>query len=263
MNAMTHGEVDMRRLLFGSLTLAALFTVAPASAADIPGSMPVKAPPIVAYYDWAGFYFGAHIGFDRESYNLTVFHSVTGELRQSLSGRFPNTFAGFQAGYNFMVARSFLLGLEADVSRNNAGTWGFGVNEGSFGEGRLGWSGTLRGRIGYAFDRVLLYGTAGYAWSNVDLTRLQINPFNPTAPPATLEMASATRTGIAVGGGIEVGVLPDLTVRAEYRHIDYSAFEVVFPISQRRADIATHSETVLLGANYKLNWGNWPVIVKN
>ena len=32
----------------------------------------------------------------------------------------------------------------------------------------VNWQGSIRGRVGYAFDRVLLYGTGGFALADID-----------------------------------------------------------------------------------------------
>src|ERR1019366_731369 len=137
------------------------------------------------------------------------------------------------------------LGVEADVSRNNGGDWGLGTNDGSFGDGLFRWSGTARGRIGFVTNNILLFGTGGFAWSDAKLTRVQIGIGNPNAPPATVETASATRTGWTAGGGVEVGVTPDLSVKAEYGYIDYGTFSVAFPLQNRTWYIDTRSRQTL------------------
>jgi outer membrane immunogenic protein len=244
----------MKKFILGSVALAAMISGS-AMAADMPVKAPYSAPPPVLAYDWSGFYIGAHLGYDWESVNGYGFHTDTGALGSTFVRKFPNVFAGFQAGYNYMVAPNILLGVETDLSRNNAGAWGLGTNDGAYGQGVLDWSGTVRGRIGYTANNVLFYGTGGFAWSDVNLTRVQISAFNPVVPQATVDNVSATRTGWTAGAGIEVGVMPNLTVKAEYRYIDYSTFTVVLPLSNRTWVVGTRSEEVLLGANYKFNWG--------
>jgi opacity protein-like surface antigen len=242
----------MIKFIVGSVALAAMIS-GPAMAADMQVKAPYNAQPPVTY-DWSGFYIGAHIGYDWENFNVTGVNTTTGAPITPVSGSFSNAFAGFQAGYNYMIAPKILLGVEADVSRDNAGAWALGSNDGAFNSGVLQWSGTARGRIGYAANNVLLYGTGGFAWSNADFTRVQIGVGNPGSPAGTVETASATRVGWTGGGGIEVGVMPNLTVKAEYRYTDYGNFNVALPVENRTWSIGTRSEAVLLGANYKFTW---------
>ena len=70
------------------------------------------------------------------------------------------------------------------------------------------WLGTLRARFGYAWDRVLVYGTAGGAGANVE-TALTGLPYQ-----------SSPVFGWTVGGGIEVAVAEHWTFKAEYLYVD-------------------------------------------
>jgi outer membrane immunogenic protein len=236
----------MKKFLVASIAAAA-FYCAPALAAD----MPVKAPP-APMWNWNGFYLGAHLGYDWESFNFSGVHTDTGlpGATGPFSGSFHDDFAGFQAGYNYMISPNILLGVEVDASSNKGSYSRLGANDGSFGSYVLGWSGTARGRIGYAANNVLFYGTGGFAWGDVNLTRVQIAAGNSNAPIGTVENVSTTHTGWTVGGGVEVGVMPNLTVKAEYRHIDYGTFNVSFPLQNRTWFMGTRSEEVLLGINY-------------
>ena len=68
----------------------------------------------------------------------------------------------------------------------------------------------MRGRLGYAFDRVLAYGTGGFAYANVN-TSVNIGP------PANISTNSSQfRTGYVFGGGLEVAVTNNVLLRAEY-----------------------------------------------
>src|SRR5690349_13342446 len=74
--------------------------------------------------------------------------------------------------------------------------------------------GTVRGRLGYAWDRFLVYGTAGYAWANQEMIRTQqIGTING-APPGTVESASGVASGWTAGGGVEWAITPNWSFRA-------------------------------------------------
>jgi high affinity Mn2+ porin len=107
---------------FGMIGLAA-----PAGAADLPPSLPVKAPvPYVSTaYDWDGFYIGAHAGVIRGSSSWTA---QPGAGAPALNGSFNlpfnfdfmagtgSYFLGLQAGYNYVFPSRLMLGVEADVT---------------------------------------------------------------------------------------------------------------------------------------------------
>ncbi len=71
----------------------------------------------------------------------------------------------------------------------------------------------MRGRVGYAFDRVLIYGTGGFA-SGGGSAAADASA-SPYKPPDT------TRTGYAVGGGVESAFTDKLsaTIEALYRNL--------------------------------------------
>ena len=71
------------------------------------------------------------------------------------------------------------------------------------------WLATIRGRVGYAFDRILLYGTAGAAFGKIQ-TGLY--------PPSTFD--SSVETGWTVGGGLEYAFAQNWTAKVEYLFVD-------------------------------------------
>ena len=108
-----------------------LATCSVALAADLPASLPVKAPvPFVSTaYDWNGFYVGAHAGVIRGASNWTA---QPGAGVPALNGSFNLPFnfdfmagtgsyvAGLQAGYNYVFPSRLMLGVETDVSSPNS-----------------------------------------------------------------------------------------------------------------------------------------------
>src|SRR6202165_3619414 len=106
-------NVMKRICIIGSTTWVALATCPFAAAADLPASMPIKAPVRVAIYNWTGFYVGGQVGYGQGGLgpdtNLipeqAVFfpHSLTGLT------------SGFQAGYNLQLRNRVVLGIELDA----------------------------------------------------------------------------------------------------------------------------------------------------
>ena len=158
------------------------------------GDLPVKAPPPAATsaYDWSGFYVGGHIGYAAGTSGWSA--TSTGAAAPPIAGAlnffnsydaFDGTgsyFEGFQAGYNYMSPSRFLFGVEADASFPNTvgGTATFAspvAGLASYSE-QVEYSGTLRGRIGYAPNlgansHWLFYATGGL--------RLDLRPIHPHA----------------------------------------------------------------------------------
>jgi outer membrane immunogenic protein len=205
------------------LTSLAAFTAltAAASAADLPRR---AAPPVfvpVPVFTWTGFYFGinAGYGFDVGTNRGNTF-TVPAAFLAAPAG--PNTVAfnnssqegftgGGQIGYNyqFTPGSGLVVGVEADAqyvdfgrNRNNVAfnnlAAGFGLTD-PRGLASLDYFGTVRGRIGYAFDKVLFYGTGGFAYGSGSAER-SFGGFRGN---------DDFRTGYAAGGGIEYALPTD------------------------------------------------------
>jgi outer membrane immunogenic protein len=143
----------MNRLVWGALALIAADWTTSARAADLYGS---RAPYTVNQrFDdrsWAGFYLGANLGY--------AWGSVANNPAK------PSGVAGgVQAGYNWQqLASPWVFGVEGDIQANAA--------EETFAPWKFSnpWFGTLRGRVGYAFDNVLFFGTGGLAFGELRAT---------------------------------------------------------------------------------------------
>jgi outer membrane immunogenic protein len=130
--------------------------------------------------------------------------------------------------------------------------------------GRFGRCG---GRVGYAINNVLLYGTGGWAWSH-SMTNNTIECTGGGCPITTLVSgfvlssapATANPSGWAAGGGIEWDFVPNWTVRVEYLHLQFEGVGQDFAFtSATGATMFAHSQvnssedTVRLGINYLFN----------
>ena len=138
-------------------------------------------------------------------------------------------FGGGQLGYNYQWNKWLVLGAEADFQ----GTDIEGHDTRSpilditgtpntppgflFAHERMQWLGTVRGRIGFApICRLLIYGTGGFAYGNVDYSANTDFENGTTYPTAFTE----TKTGWTAGGGLEYALNNHWTIRAEYLHYD-------------------------------------------
>jgi outer membrane immunogenic protein len=250
----------MCRLVVASLTAASLSVgyTATASAADLgtPAPAPVyaKAPVQIAPPTWTGCYIGAEGGYAWGRQSVT--DSDPGSLfgLPLVSGLSPSGgLAGGTVGCNYQTGM-FVLGVENDLSWTDFS--GSAVDQPpfvtTFTHGtKTTWLDTLRGRVGVAVGRGLLYATGGAAFTNIDDT---------ANSGAVVASQTYTATGWTVGGGVE-WMLPDphWSVKAEYLYADFgshtdnfSAFSTGVP-GTVFADVNTHltENLVRAGINYR------------
>jgi high affinity Mn2+ porin len=271
----------MRRICkFGGGTGIVLATCSAALAADLPPSLPVKAPvPYVATaYDWNGWYVGAHAGVIRGASNWTA---LPGAGAPDLHGSFNlpfnldfmagtgSYFLGLQTGYNYVFPSRLMLGVEADVSMPNSDVLiPFAVRgsqtvaspligQVTYGEAVIHY-GSARARIGYAFDHFLLYGTGGLAWSYDQVTRSQDAGVsaNGFAAQGTLDTKLLWRLGWAAGAGIEIPVAGGWTAKAEYLSTGFGRKGVTFTAAAEPFNSDLAMQSIRLGLNYKIGNDN-------
>ena len=153
----------MKRVILAGVSAIAVVTMmSAANAADLPrrhAAMPVKAPEYVAAFNWTGAYIGINGG------------GGWGRSNWSAIGTDFNTSGGMVGGtigYNWQTGPA-VFGLEGDLDWSGVkGDTSCGV-AGTC-ETRNDWLGTARGRIGYAFNRVMPYVTGGLAVGNIKAT---------------------------------------------------------------------------------------------
>jgi outer membrane immunogenic protein len=218
--------------------LASAATTLSASAADL-GARPIgKAPAIapVAAFSWTGCYIGVNGGWGFGDSDVLVASSadpvaVAFFTPALTAGALPRVFSlekdgalfGGQIGCNWQSG-AFVFGGEADfqwsdikdavaITTNVPGfvTGIHGVSQ------DLNWFGTVRGRIGWASDRVLFYATGGLAYGDVDYFGLFTFPATNDFQTVAL---SDTEFGWTVGAGIEWAFAPNWSIKAEYLYID-------------------------------------------
>jgi outer membrane immunogenic protein len=149
--------------------------------------------------------------------------------------------AGFQGGYNWRFSRFGLFGIELDYDW--AHIRGDGVSNFTFSPGLVPASfpasitstqnikgiGTVRARLGWLVaDNWLLYGTGGFAFARADESAsLIISTFFSGsgggtgfictgALPCFVGNSSRTNSGFTVGGGTEIAILNNVSLKAEY-----------------------------------------------
>jgi outer membrane immunogenic protein len=207
-------EVIMRSVVGATAISIALISSA-ASAADLGyDQVPARANASSAY-NWQGFYLGANLGYQ--------WGKVTNNPTQ------PSGFAGgLGAGYNWQNGQ-IVYGVETDIQLTGADDasppWKF-TNP---------WFGTLRGRGGFTFNNVLIYGTLGLAFGGL------------RAESTAGGSESKTLGGWTAGLGLEVGLTPSWSAKAEYLYVDFAGRGYALT----GASNGLESNLLRFGANYR------------
>jgi outer membrane immunogenic protein len=226
----------MLRKLLALVGVSSVLAAAPLAAAYA-ADMPLKAPPPPAAFSWAGWYIGGNIGggwgragSDTVTFAPSAAGSIPGGASLALPGMSASTLlGGAQIGYNWQRG-PIVYGLEADIDGQK---WNAAQSLTAFAPG-LGtlfvpgdafsvqsqWQGAFLGRVGYAWDRTLLYVTGGLAVTNVKVSSSFV-VFG--LDPATAGSGSKTLAGATFGGGIEHALSSKWSVGLEGRYAWYGA----------------------------------------
>ncbi|MFN3657296.1 MAG: outer membrane protein [Pseudolabrys sp.] len=223
----------MRRFVVALLG-ATILSVTAVQAADMAVKAPVRAPAVLPY-NWTGFYIGGDIGAGWGRHNRTIPSSgFTNSYNSS------GIIGGVHGGYNWQM-QAIVVGLEADI--NATGIKGDdGGTGGTLDSTKLKWLGSVRGRIGYAFDRFLVFGTGGWAFGGLE-------HFNNAGAGETF---TKNRSGWTLGGGVEYGLTPNWTVRADYRYVDLGTYSNGAPTNGVAPyEVSNKFNIVTVGFSYK------------
>jgi outer membrane immunogenic protein len=183
-------------------------------------------------------------------------------------------FGGAQIGYNrqgAILGPRVVLGIEADMqasgiqgkgSASAASAQPLQMDDGNVNasvKSHLDWFGTIRGRLGYAFDHTLFYATGGFAFGRVR-DKLSVSETSFGEPLLTASSANnQTATGFVVGGGLEYAINPAWSLKGEYQYIDLGSTNLsasntndggLFDLPAASAKVDHTYHTVRIGLNY-------------
>ncbi|OJF95178.1 outer membrane protein [Pararhizobium antarcticum] len=176
-------------LMASAVSLIAFSAVQAADAIDEVPAAPAAEYSEPAAKDWSGAYVGGTANWAHGKF--------TGDRTAAGFG------GGLYGGYN-MQNGPIVYGAEADVNYGDTDVSrnGLALSQGV--------NGSIRGRVGYDLNPVLLYGTAGVAASNVKARQAGVSDKN-------------TLLGWTAGAGAEALVTDNITARVEYRYTDYNS----------------------------------------
>ena len=219
-------------------------------AADMPVPQAAPVPPPVyfpAYYNWSGIYLGLNGGYGFGQSNWTNASVSTGSFNTN------GFLVGGTLGANYQTG-SYLVGFEGDIdwssvqgSSSAAACVALGAAAGTTCQTKSPWLGTARARVGYAFDRLLVFGTGGAAFSGLEAI---LNPGGSISP-------GPSQLGWTAGAGVEYAFTDAVSAKVEYLFVNLGT--VACPIAVGCGPFASHSfsfseNLVRAGVNYRFSW---------
>ncbi|MBC8130145.1 MAG: porin family protein [Rhizobiaceae bacterium] len=186
----------VRHLLIAAAFPAAAFAADPLPAdAEVSAAVGLTDPVHV----WSGPYAGGFVGYSVSDFDQSGGADFDGE----------GFVGGVYTGYNFQTDR-LVYGLEADLGYSGLDAGGFDAATGAPLTADGNAFGSLRARVGVAYDPFLFFATGGVAVANTELTSNGVEDDN-------------THFGYTVGAGVETQVTDDIAARLEYRYSDFES----------------------------------------
>jgi outer membrane immunogenic protein len=252
----------MKVVLLAATAIAASMSIA--AAADLPNRIaPPEAPP-GPQLTWTGFYVGGQFGYAMGRSRSASYNTATGSSLSSPNAAMNGDLGGAHIGYLFSpqsfpaltnifgnngnVGTSTVIGIEGDVNGTSAAATYPLLTNNLTNSAQENIQGSIRGRLGLAFDHTLVYGTGGIAIGDISNTFRNSN--------GTSDSFDHTKIGYTVGGGVEYAFINNLSVRAEYRFTDFGSVKDNLVNSTAGTVTVSHKQTdsqVMLGFSYRFD----------
>lgn len=231
----------MKKVLIAAAGFMTIAAVQPTYAADLPPPLAGKVPP-VPLWNWTGIYVGGNVGAAKDYANFSGSTPAHGTVpNTTFMGAETGTglIGGGQIGGNLQLpALPIVVGVEADIDattlKSSTSTCAVSasgaVQSCTFHSSLLNDFGTVRGRLGYAWDNVLIFGTGGWAYAHTSTTDSLTCTGSPNCATTGIGVpftggaasTSATPSGWSAGAGIEVGFWSNWVLRAEYLYLQFN-----------------------------------------
>jgi outer membrane immunogenic protein len=215
-----------------AITAAIILCASSVSAADFVYQEPAAPVEVAPAFSWTGFTAGIQGGYNWNDLSMSTSLYPGVEAGTDVDG---GLFGGF-VGYNHQLDNNWVIGAEADFEGNWAedsvvvapDTLEYGLD----------WQGSVRARAGFAMDRALIYGTAGWAYGR------------GYAEVVGLGKETENFNGLTVGAGVDYAFTDNVFARLEYRYTNfgeknYQAYGETFEL-----DVDQHAVKVGLGVKF-------------
>jgi len=253
----------LRRL--AGATAGLVLTGTSAFAADL-GVAPLAPLPV---FTWTGFELGVQVGggAGRTTVHVDGAAAPFPGFPSSDGYGSSGVFGGIHVGYNYQFAGPIVAGVQLEYNfagiTGNASAPPLNYLETSIRE-----FGSADGRLGVAFDRLLIYAIGGFAYGDI---RSQIQLAG--LAPGVTDFFAVNRYGFDVGGGLEYNFYGNWTARAEYRYYDWgtrgfntagfgSPVNGIIPFAIPNHSARETMQTGRVGLTYKFGWPSTPVVAR-
>ena len=240
----------LRKSLLTTAAVVALGSVLGGSAfaADLPSrsAPPVYMPPPPPIFTWSGVYLGGQIGYRFGTSSSNLFPTGTGPgFGVGLGNYSPGgVVGGAHVGYNYQIGM-IVAGLEGDIEGSSYnGSQGI---PGAALKTTSNFDSSIRGRLGFAFDRALIYSTGGVAFAQFR---------NQFFAGGLADDQTTWRAGWTLGAGLEYAITNNWSVRAEYRYTDYGRYTDLLGVTTAGASSIRKHDTdnsIRAGFSYKFD----------
>lgn len=262
---------------FRSILTSLLVVSAAAGTAAAGEVAPLPRPPV---FTWTGFYGGEAGGYTftgKSQHPDGLFGAAAnaaGSAFDAASGSAMRTsLGGGQLGFNYQI-QAFVFGLETDLNYTNYATpaspaalTNGGATESVAYTSGVGahWLSTIRGRFGTSIDRLLIYGTGGFAIAGRNLNNGAV-VLSPNGQDFAIGTAARTASGVAFGGGFEYALTNNWTLKGEYLYTELGPGHTfgnsggVVPSGVVGRQLELDERVVRAAINYKFDWFSAPAI---
>ncbi|BDA83789.1 outer membrane protein [Aureimonas sp. SA4125] len=203
-----------------TLAASALFAASTLGMAGASIAADIVAPEVSAaapIHIWSGPYAGGFVGYSSSDFDQANGADYDGE----------GVVGGIYGGFNLQSGQ-IVYGVEADLGYSGLDAGGVNAATGAGISADSNAFGSLRGRVGVAYDPFLFFATGGVALANKELTSGGVEDDN-------------THVGYTLGAGVEAQVLPNVTSRLEYRYSDFDAETYDFGATSTSTGFDEHS----------------------